>query len=71
MVGTTEENADTCVIDLPHKRCCNRDLGVIDYDDPDIGQGYFIEDCILMVLLDDETSVLDAEVLRGADRNRQ
>ena len=71
MVGAAEENADTCIVDLSHKRCRNRDLGVVDYDDPDIGQGYFIEDFILMAFLDDEASVLDAEVLRGADRDRQ
>ena len=71
MVGAAEENAYPRIIDLSHKRSRDRDLGVVDYDDPDIGKGYFIEDFILMAFLDDETVVLDAEVLRCADRYRQ
>lgn len=71
MVGTAEKNAYPCIIDLPHKRCRNRDLGVVDYDDPDIGQGNFIEDFILMAFLDNETPILDAKVLWSADRDRQ
>ena len=71
MIGAAEKNAYPCIIDLSHKRCCDRDLGVVDYDDPDIGQGNFIEDIILMAFFDDETVVLDAEVLRCTDRDRQ
>lgn len=71
MVRAAKENAYPCIIDLSHKRCRYRDLGVVDYDDPNIGQGYFIEGFILMAFLDDETVVLNAEVLRCADRDRQ
>lgn len=67
MIGAAEKNAYPCIIDLSHKRCRDRDLGIVDYDDPDIGQGNFIEDFILMAFLDDETIVLNAEVLRCAD----
>ena len=71
MVGAAEEDAYPRIVDLPHERCRDRDLGAVDYDDPDIGQGYFVEDCILVAFLDDETAVLDAEVLGCADRDRQ
>lgn len=71
MVGAAEENAYPRIIDLSHKRCRDRDLGVVDYDDPDIEKGYFIEDFILMSFLDDETIVLDTKILRCADCDRQ
>lgn len=71
MIGAAEKNAYPCIIDLSHKRCRDRDLGVVDYDDPDIGQGNFFEDFILMAILDDETIVLNAEVLRCADCDRK
>ena len=71
MIGAAEKNAYPCIIDLSHKRCRDRDLGVVDYDDPDIRKGDFVEHVILMAFLDDEAPVLDAEVLRGADCYRQ
>ena len=71
MVGAAEENAYPRIVDLSHKRCRNRDLGVVNYDDPDIGKRDFIENPVLMALFDNETSILDAKVLWGADRDRQ
>lgn len=71
MVGATKENTYPCIVDLAHKSGRDRDLGIIDYDNPDIGKGYFIEDYILMAFLDDEAPVLDAKVLRSTNRNRQ
>ena len=71
MVGAAEENAYPRIIDLSHKRSRDRDLGVVDYDDPDIGKGYFIEDFILMAFLDDKTIILHTKVLWGADCDRQ